>query len=232
MNIYKLSRSLSFSSSCDVTFSTRCVFCRRFDRLCKHYAKNKVEGKVIQIHQKISKLDGVRLFHISLPQSENVILCVHAHCKPAIAANLSLGFDNLTAKLFHSFGILVHLINSYVDCDRFMTTWHFSFHHTSTDCLLAFVIGSCGKHPVFHRTRHLFHLPSKQVIVELVCTLYVVRRYFKMDYCMSHSTCFLSLFCYTLSRINPPVISFFPCMTRPKNSFPSGSILLSCIIFA
>lgn len=162
MNIYKLSRSLSFSLSCDVTFSTRCVFCRRFNRFCKHYAKNKVEGKVIQIHQKISKLDGVRLFRISLPQSENVILCVHAQCKPAVAANLSLGFDNLAAKLFHSFDILVHRINSYVDCDLFMTTWYFSFHHTSADCLLAFVIGACGKHPVFHRTRHLFHLPSKQ----------------------------------------------------------------------
>jgi len=35
-----------------------------------------------------------------------------------------------------------------------------------------------------------------------------------------------------LSRLNPPVIRFFPLVIKPRNSFPSGSRLLSCIIFA
>ena len=57
-------------------------------------------------------------------------------------ANLSLGFDNLAAKLFHSFGILVHRINSYVDCDRFILGIFLSIT-PPPDCLLAFVIGAC-----------------------------------------------------------------------------------------
>jgi hypothetical protein len=83
--------------------------------------KNIVKGKVIPVHKKISKLEGGVYFVLASHRAK-ILFSVSMHTTNQPWLGTSVGLDNLTAKLFHVFGILVHRINVYVDRDRFMTT--------------------------------------------------------------------------------------------------------------
>src|SRR2546427_12002916 len=120
---------------------------------------------------------------ISFPKGKCIVFCVCADGKPAHVGDFSLWNLHLASKLFDFFRIFAHRFNTDVVCDGLL--WLLPFHYSAAYDLLSIFIAS-PKHPVFHRTRHFFCLPTKYTVVEFVCTFYVVRRYFKMNYC-SHS---------------------------------------------